>query len=51
MVESLTILGQNQLDSLKCLVCQDLVRAPVRLKACGHLFCAECLAQVEGKKW
>ena len=54
MVESLTILGQSELDALKCLICQDLVRpdAPLRLKRCGHLFCGSCLAQVQGdKKW
>jgi len=46
---------ESELEPYKCSICQQVVRAvdvtkgykgkglPTKLKACGHLFCLDCL--------
>ena len=35
--------NEAQLKPYNCPMCMSVVRTPVRIAVCGHLFCQECI--------
>ena len=38
-------------EELKCSVCLDFFKSPVRITSCGHNYCQECLTGLEPIPW